>query len=77
MYNIELEDIEAEISMFLNPENAFFAIYEDATIVGHAVFGQKRVSLAAIIWQTLLILGQECVLIGQGKAKAQTSLRRL
>jgi [ribosomal protein S18]-alanine N-acetyltransferase len=41
MYNIELEDIESEIAAFLNPENAFFGIYENEELVGHAVFGQE------------------------------------
>lgn len=38
MYNIQTEDIEEDVRYMVDTENHFFAIFEDDTLIGHAVF---------------------------------------
>ena len=44
IYNLVADDIDEEVQYMRDPENHFFAIYEDDNLIGHAVFhGEGRV----------------------------------
>lgn len=44
MYNVQIDDIANEIAYFIEPENHYYAIYEQEEMVGHCVFyGEGRV----------------------------------
>lgn len=44
MYNVQADDVTSEITYFIDPENHYYAIYEQDEMIGHCVFyGEGRV----------------------------------